>query len=218
MGLDGRLRDREFVGDLLVHQPVAQHHQHPHLLRREAGQPLHQRRLLVILLDGERSLVVHIHFARKHGLDGAPDLRRAHGFGQVAGGSEVDRTAHHGAVLDGRDDHDRHVRILRPEQHQAGKAAGPRHVEVEQHEVAVAVGGERGVEVGKGSGFLDLDRGIAARQRLAQCGPEQGVVIDDDDASAGHHTEVVAAASWDLYPTKGEVGCGKWGIAICIGT
>ena len=45
--LDGRLRDRELVGDLLVHQAVAQHHQHPHLLRGQRAEPAQQRRLLV---------------------------------------------------------------------------------------------------------------------------------------------------------------------------
>src|SRR5437016_644579 len=31
MGLDGRLRDAELIGDLLVEQTLRQHHQHAHL-------------------------------------------------------------------------------------------------------------------------------------------------------------------------------------------
>ena len=40
--LHRRLRDAELVGDLLVEQALRQHHQHPHLLRRQRRQPRHQ--------------------------------------------------------------------------------------------------------------------------------------------------------------------------------
>ena len=39
MGFHGRLGDAELKGDLLVEQPLAQHHQHAHLLRRQRRQP-----------------------------------------------------------------------------------------------------------------------------------------------------------------------------------
>ena len=44
MRLDGRFRDAELVGDLLVEQAFRQHHQHPHLLRRQRHQPVAQPR------------------------------------------------------------------------------------------------------------------------------------------------------------------------------
>ena len=46
MRLDGRLRDAELVGDLLVEQPLRQHHQHPDLLGREAAEALDTRSLV----------------------------------------------------------------------------------------------------------------------------------------------------------------------------
>ena len=87
-------------------------------------------------------------------------------------------------VLDCRNDHHRNVRILRAQQQQAGKAAHARHVEVEQHEVAVAIGLERGAEPSRSPASSTRDRGVAAGQRLAQGGAEQRVVVDDDDAAA----------------------------------
>ncbi|MNP63313.1 hypothetical protein D3C76_1586960 [compost metagenome] len=38
MGLDGRLRNAQLVGDLFVQQAFADHGQHPELLGREASQ------------------------------------------------------------------------------------------------------------------------------------------------------------------------------------
>ena len=38
MGLDGGFGDIQLVGDLLVQQAIADHGQHPELLRRQAGQ------------------------------------------------------------------------------------------------------------------------------------------------------------------------------------
>ena len=40
MRLDGRFRHAELIGDLLVEQPFRQHHQHPHLLRRQRHQAI----------------------------------------------------------------------------------------------------------------------------------------------------------------------------------
>ncbi len=59
--LHGRLGNAEFIGDLLVEQPLRQHHQDPHLLRRQRRQPRTQRAgLLVGGAEGEsRSGGVH---------------------------------------------------------------------------------------------------------------------------------------------------------------
>ena len=50
MGLDGRLGDAEFVGDLLVQQALRQHHQHADLLRRQRSEPARQRARLRVRL------------------------------------------------------------------------------------------------------------------------------------------------------------------------
>jgi hypothetical protein len=79
--LHRRLRDRKLIGDLLVHQPVAQHHQHADLLRGERREPAHEGRLLIVL--GETDALRHEDFAAQHGVDGAADIGRADGFGQI---------------------------------------------------------------------------------------------------------------------------------------
>src|SRR4051795_10791537 len=49
MRLDGRLRDAELVGDLLVEEPLGQHHQDPALLRRQGREPPHYLGRLLVL-------------------------------------------------------------------------------------------------------------------------------------------------------------------------
>lgn len=50
MRLDRRLGDAEFVGDLFVQQPFAEHGQHPALLRRQRMQAVDQIGDIGILL------------------------------------------------------------------------------------------------------------------------------------------------------------------------
>jgi hypothetical protein len=61
---------------------------------------------------------------------------------------------------------------LGAEKQEARKAPNSRHVEIEENEVALAIGLERGGQTGEITRFLDADRGVAAAQRLAQRSPK----------------------------------------------
>ncbi len=133
------------------------------------------------------------------------DVGRADRFGQVAGGAELEGAADDLVILDGGDDHHRDFGVLGAQQQQAGKAVAAGHVEVEQHEVAVAVRLERRGQRVEVAGFLDRHAVAAARERLAQGGAEQRMVVDDDDA-AGHGLSYFIAGprGRDQLPLRAE--------------
>ncbi len=153
-------------------------------MRGESGKPLHERGVVVLATQSRPDR--HEDFAREHGFDGAADFGRADGFVQIAGGAQLEGAADDLMILDRRDDHHRDVRVLRTQQQQAGKAAHTRHVEIKQHQVAFAVGVERGTQFIEVARLVDGNGGVASGQRLVQRRAEQGMVVDDDYAAARH--------------------------------
>ena len=65
----------ELIGDLLVEQPFGQHHQHPHLLRRQGRQARDQLGGLAVGRSGEIDVGRRPDAAVQDGRD-----RRAHGL------------------------------------------------------------------------------------------------------------------------------------------
>lgn len=62
---------------------------------------------------------------------------------------------------------------------------GPWHIEIEQDQIAVAVGFERGGQGGQIAGLLDGGTVPLPGQSLAQRGAEERVIVDNDDAAHG---------------------------------
>ena len=122
VGLDGRLRYAEFIGDLLVEQSFRQHHQHPHLLRGQRHQSVAQTRQFRIGLRRQVRIRRHPDVAVEHLHDRIAQRVDAKSFGDEAGRAEIERLTNGSAVVAGRDDHHRNRRELRPKVNQSGKA------------------------------------------------------------------------------------------------
>jgi signal transduction histidine kinase/CheY-like chemotaxis protein len=169
----------EPIGDLFVEQAFREHHQHAHLLRREAREPADQVGGGGVGLAGKIDVRGRPHAAFEHAGD-----RRPHGLDPERLRDETRRperhaAANHGWVVVGGDHHHRHARELRAQKHQPGKSAHPGHGEIEQNEVDLAAAIEFPHHVVEAAGLGDLGAGELARNRRAQGAAEQRVIVGD---------------------------------------
>ena len=181
MGLHRRLGDIEFIGNLLVEETCPQHHQHAHLLRREGGEALGEIVDLALLVgqllgDGRGP-----DLAFENGRDSAAHLLGRGRFRNEAGGAQRQSPADHGGLFLTRDDGHRHGGKLRAEIGKAREPLHARHLEIEQHEIAIPVVVEDLDAVVEARGLAHRGVGEHTRQRALHGIAEQGVVIDDDD-------------------------------------
>ena len=105
--LHRRLRDTEFVGDLLIEQAARQHHQHPHLLWRQRRKPRDHRSGLGIGAAPQIDIGRRPHAALQHARDSLAQHLDAERLGNEAGSAEIHAAADHGGIVIGRNDDDR---------------------------------------------------------------------------------------------------------------
>ena len=177
MRLDGRLRHAELIGDLLVEQPFGQHHQDPHLLRRQGREARKQRGGLGVRRRVEVDVGRRPHAALEHARDRVPHRLDAERLRDEARCAEIHAAANDRRLVIGRDDHHRHARILGAQIHQSGKAAHPRHGEIEQNEIDIGGAVEQGRYLLEGSGLGDIGRREQAGDCLAQCSAKQRMIV-----------------------------------------
>lgn len=184
MRLHGRLRDREFIRDLLVEKTLGQHGQHAHLLRGEAGEPPDQIGCLLVRPHIEPdmrwrplSAPDHCRDRAVHGLDGG-------GLRDIARGTEFDAGADGRRVFDARNHDDRHGRILRTQEGEPGKTVHARHLQVQQHQIDLRLLRDRRRCFLERAGLDHVEVSEDAVDRLTQRAAKQWMIVGDDDGSA----------------------------------
>ena len=193
MRLDGRFRDAELIGDLLVEQAFRQHHQHPHLLRGQRHQPVAQARHVRIGGGCEIGVRRHPDVAIHHLHDRVAQRLDPEPLGNEPGGAEIQRPADGAAIVAGGHDHHRDRRILRAQVNQAGEAGDPRHRQIEQDQIDIGILLQQRGQFLERSGFVDLRRGHDACNRLPQRIAKQRMVIGNDEVGAGSGSHLFLA-------------------------
>jgi hypothetical protein len=180
--LDRCLGDAELVGDLLVQQARRQHRQHPELLGRQAREPrcdiglgALERRRFRVHRSGYPDVTV------QYGLQGLDHLLDGGGFRHEAGGAVRDRTADHGGIFVGRDDHDRQRGMMGAHLHQRTEAIRARHVQVEQQQVGLRVAFGFVEQRGDRIRFNHRRVRHGSSERVPESLAEQRMVVCDDD-------------------------------------
>jgi hypothetical protein len=180
MRFHGGFRNRQLVCDLFVEQALGQHHQDPHLLRRERGEP---REEIVGLCVGA---VVEIDIRRRpflagqHARDGIAHRLHAQRLRNETGRAEMHATADDGGIFIGGNDDDGNAGMLRAQAHQTGEAAHAGHREIEQDEIDVTVAAEQLADFFEAAGFRDVDALGQAFDCPTQRAPKQRMVVGDN--------------------------------------
>ena len=181
MRLDGRLGDAEFIGDLLVEQALREHHQHPHLLRRQRGEPPHQRaRLRDWRCASGRNRAAST--APSSTVRIAARIDSTQRFGHIGRRAELEAMADHRAILVARnDDHRRGGRSARrnsrPENRarpaSSGRAArGP----------CPGVGSSAAARLSKSLRLVNLGARAPRRDRLPKRSQHQRMIVGNQNA------------------------------------
>ncbi|VFT12269.1 Uncharacterised protein [Pseudomonas aeruginosa] len=85
------------------------------------------------------------------------------------------------------DHHHRHLRVLPAQQHQAGEAIGPRHVEVQQDQIPIGLLVQPRFQFGDAGGFHQAHVGAQPEgEGLVQSAAKQGVIVGDQDLVRSH--------------------------------
>jgi hypothetical protein len=185
--LHGRFRDGQVIGDLLVEQPLRQHHQHAHLLRRQRREPPHQIGGLGIGAGLQIDIRRRPHPAFQHACDRGAHLLDAEGFWDEPGGTEFHAAPDHRRIVVCRDHDHRHARILRAQIHQAGETAHARHGQVEQHQIDIAATIEQRDRFVERAGLRDTGIAEQPGHGFAHCATKQRVVIGNNERVGGTH-------------------------------
>ena len=184
MRLDGGFGHAEFIGDLLVEQPLGQHAEHPRLLRRQRLQALDEVRDFRVALDAEVDAGRRGDAAGKHSFDRAADFFHARRFRDEARRAEFQRAANGFRIVMGRHDDHGHGRVDAAQRDQAGQAGCSRHRQVEEHEIDVVVLGHQRLGALEIAGLQDCRHVAQPGQRLLQRAAEQRMVVRDHELVA----------------------------------
>src|SRR5581483_3254275 len=184
--LDGGLRHAELEGDLLVEQPLAQHHEHAHLLRRQRGETRHQLGALARRLAGKVDVGRQPHLAADDAADRLADALHRLRLRDEPRGPAIEALADGAGVVARRDDHHRHLRVLGAQVDEPRHAVHPRHAEIKQDEVDLAGGAQLLGQLVEGAGLQNLGIGERGAQRLPQCAAKQRMVVNDDEPVIRH--------------------------------
>src|SRR5690606_150484 len=157
MRLDGGLGDSELIGDLLVEKAAAQHHQDPHLLRRERRYLGRDPCQFAVSGLGKIKLWRHPYATSQDFGNGLAYAFRRRRLGNESGSPEIERTADHMRILACRNDDHGNAWILRAQVHQARQPLYAGHAKIEQHQVALLRLLEEGDGLVESASLVDLE-------------------------------------------------------------
>ena len=185
MRLDGRFRHAELIGDLLVEQPLRQHHQHPYLLRGQRHQAVaklgHFRIGRRRHIDIRRNPDIALH----HLEDGVAQRIDAEPLRNEAGSAEIQRLPDGADIVAGRHDHHGGGRILRPQIDQPREPGNAGHRQVEQDQIDLRILFQQLGQILERTGFVDPGLRQNAGDGLSQRTAKQRVIVRNDEACGG---------------------------------
>jgi hypothetical protein len=191
-------RDRQRLPDLAVGHPIGEQPEDLLLARTErieAGRPaLHRTRpgaLDEVAHRSCRELAGHRQVPVAHAPDGPQQRIRIEVLGQVADGPQPNRLEHIG--LRGR--HGQHHELAvgepRPEFAQEAQAVHPGQVDIDENDVGPEFG--RDPQRLLGAGRLADDVDVGRRQRLADRGAYEPVVVNEQDPQDRSHARAASS-------------------------
>jgi len=178
--LDGRFRYAKLIGDLLVEQSFRQHHQDPHLLRRQGRHARDQRGGLIIGACRQIDVARGPDAAGQDPRDRLANILVAGGLRNETGRSDVHAAPDHDGIVIRRYHDDRHAWILSPQINQPRKTVDTRHRQIKQDKIDVIVLFKVTGDLIDGAGLGNFGTAELAGDGLTQCAPEQGMIICDD--------------------------------------